>query len=191
MPRNIEFNSDAVLSAAMHEFRMRGYAGVSIKDLERATGLTSGSLYNSFGGKDQIFTRILEHYNEVVVRKRVKDHLETNSPLEGLRSLFMSLLEESNDETFGCLLTNTAIEFGASDSVAKSSVQEGFDILEHAFQEAVNRLEQTAFSVGLAISAEKLLTLYQGVLVLVRFGRTKDQLRQLINNEFNQLMETT
>ena len=43
MVRNRSFREEEVLSAAMEAFRRNGYGGVSIKDLERATGLTSGS----------------------------------------------------------------------------------------------------------------------------------------------------
>jgi len=198
MPRNIEFDNDEVMRAAMQEFRQNGYAGTSIKSLERATGLSSGSLYNSFGGKDAIFCKVLSHYNNIVVRRRVSEHLEAKPSTEGIRSLFLSLLEGSEEQSHGCLLTNSAVEFGAGDSIAQSGVQEGLEVLENGFQAAIDQL-LTARNVKPgsllaqqhASSAAKLLALYQGILVLVRFGHNKEQLRTLINNEINQLKGIT
>jgi len=179
----------------MSEFRKRGYAGTSIKSLERATGLSSGSLYNSYGGKDEFFVKSLDHYNNAVVRKRIEEHLENNEPVEGIRSLFMSLLDEPDGT--GCLLTNSAIEFGAGESIARSGVTAGLEMLEVAFQTAIDRMLEargagpdTPFAQLHASSAAKLLVFYQGILVLVRFGRPADQLRALINNEIKQLKGT-
>lgn len=197
MSRNIEFDNNTVMLSAMREFRQHGYAGTSIKSLERVTGLSSGSLYNSFGGKDAIFTSALNHYNNVVVRQRVREHLEANPPAKGIRSLFLSLLDYSEPQPHGCLLTNSAIEFGAQNSVAKPGIEEGFEILEKGFQASIDRLmvEQNILAGSQAArqhihSASKLLAFYQGILVLVRFGRPKKQMRAHIDIEINQLTVT-
>ncbi len=198
MPRNAEFDNNMVLLSAMREFRQHGYAGTTIKSLEHATGLSSGSLYNSFGGKDAIFSSVLNHYNNVVVRQRVKEHLESNPPEEGILSLFLSLLDYSDDQPHGCLLTNSAVEFGPINSGSQPGIKEGFEILEKGFQTAIDRLlrGQNILAGSQAArlhthSAAKLLAFYQGILVLVRFGRPKEQLCTLINDEINQLTGTT
>ena len=59
MPRTIEFDHDQALRSAMREFRKNGFAATSIKSLEHATGLSSGSLYNSYGDKNAIFAKAL------------------------------------------------------------------------------------------------------------------------------------
>jgi len=193
MPRDIEFDNDAVMSAVVQEFRQHGYAGTSIKFLERATGLSSGSLYNSFGGKEEIFAKALAHYNATVVQHRIKEHLESKPPDQAIRSLFLSLLDEPGESSHGCLLTNSAIEFGTSESVAKSGVQQGLDLLENAFQVALDRMSAAHRTTSGSQPAQShtytavtLLALYQGILVLVRFGRSKKQLRKLINSEIDQ-----
>ena len=185
MPRSAEFDTDSVLCAAMEKFRHNGFAGTSIKALEQATGLSSGSLYNSFGDKDAIFTRALAHYIDVVAVGRISQHLDDKPPLEGLLSYFLSLLEEPGGGSSGCLLTNSAVEFGSGDTVARPGVQAGLRLQEAALHDAVRRLLPTATDT--AERAQKLLALYQGVLVLVRFGHPKEALRAMILNELNQL----
>jgi TetR/AcrR family transcriptional regulator, transcriptional repressor for nem operon len=183
MPRSIEFEAEFALSAAMETFRRDGYAGTSIRSLERETGLSSGSLYNSFGDKAAIFRKALAHYNQVVVAERMEEYLEQGSPVQGLRSLFLSLLDEPSGGSSGCLLTNSAVEFGIGESLAKDDVQSGFQIQEGAFLAAIARLPEVLASS--ATQGLKLLALYQGILVLIRSGYSKVKLRDMINDEFD------
>ena len=185
MPRSIEFAVEPALDAVMEQFRHRGYSGTSIKALELATGLSSGSLYNSFGDKKAVFVKALTHYNRVVVVARISEHLAGQTPVEGLRSLFLSLLEEPDGGSNGCLLTNSAVEFGSSDTVPKTGVQDGFEMQEGSFLEAIERAFPTSDVTGQ--QSVKLLALYQGILVLIRSGYSKSKLRDMINHEFNDL----
>ena len=83
------------------------------------------------------------------------------------------------------------------DSIAKLGVQEGFAILEQGFQAVIDRLNtarddelETAPPISQDYSASKLLVFYQGILVLVRFGVSKEKLRKIINKEIEQLLGT-
>ena len=44
-----EFDVDDVLDRAIEVFRERGYEASSMADIERATGLNTSSIYNTFG----------------------------------------------------------------------------------------------------------------------------------------------
>ena len=54
MARTKAFDDDWVLEQAMRAFWAGGYAATSVQDLEHATGLGRGSLYNAFGDKEQL-----------------------------------------------------------------------------------------------------------------------------------------
>ncbi len=181
MARLLEYDEDEALTKAMHAFRKRGYAGVSIKTLEAETGLSSGSLYNSFGGKDGVFQRSLNHYNETVVKKRIAKHLDPAAPIEGLVSLFSSLLDEPGGTAFGCLLTNSAVEF-AGHGNASPEIKRGYDMFLNAFKAIL--LEIPSMQADAAhIKSLSLLTYYQGLLVLIRHGYDKTALRTTIKPE--------
>lgn len=62
MARPREFDEEDVLSAVTDAFWTSGYAGTSVDDILRATGLTKGSIYNSFGGKWSLFSRAFDDY---------------------------------------------------------------------------------------------------------------------------------
>ncbi|MEE9433309.1 MAG: TetR/AcrR family transcriptional regulator [Sphingorhabdus sp.] len=170
----------------MMEFRRHGFDGTSIKALERATGLSSGSLYNSFGDKNAIFIKTLARYNRVIVAQRIDEHLTRKQPAAGLRSFFLSLLDEPDDDIIGCLLTNSAIEFGGGDSMASAGVTAGFELQEKAFMATAVRLFPHSRSIK--EKALKLLALYQGVLVLFRSGHPKQKLAAMITHELDRML---
>lgn len=190
MARPRSFDEPTVLAGAMHAFRRVGFAAVSIRDLEQATGLSAGSIYNAYGGKSGLFEAAFSHYLEAVLLGRITRFADPASGLAGVRRLFLSLLEEPRGENFGCLITNSAIEFGADAEAGSRAVNAGFEILRKAL---LDRLTATHRSGGLgdgikpAIAAVKLVALYQGVLVLVRSGYDKRSLRAALNLEFDTL----
>ncbi|HZR75717.1 TetR/AcrR family transcriptional regulator [Bradyrhizobium sp.] len=190
MVRSRSYDEDDVLTRAMHAFRREGYARISIPQLEAATGLSSGSIYNSFGDKRGIFLAAFEHYLHSVLERRIAQFAKPENGLVGVRQLFLSLLREPDGETFGCLITNSAIEFGADNDAAESAIVKGFAILERLFADRLaaavssgqlpKRFDPKAGSV-------RLLALYQGVLVLVRGGYDLKAIRRAINQEFDHL----
>ena len=62
MARPREFEESDVLGAALRVFWAKGYDGASIDDLVDATGIGRASLYGAFGGKEQLFARVLDYY---------------------------------------------------------------------------------------------------------------------------------
>lgn len=181
MPRPLEFEVEPALTAVMEVFRHQGFDRTSVKALCEATGQSSGSLYNCFGDKAAMFRRALDHYIRLVVAGRIDQHLGRQPPREGLLSYFLSLLEEPGDGSAGCLLTNSAIEFAGAEGAITQAIRTGFGLQERAFQTALATIFPKATDIP--DRALQLLALYQGVLVLVRFGHPKASLRTMITRE--------
>jgi AcrR family transcriptional regulator len=189
MGRTRDYDEGSVLAGAMHAFRRHGYEGASIRHLEAATGLKAGSIYNSFGDKAGLFDAAFGHYNQVVLKRRIDRFAPPERGLSGLRKLFLTLLQEPDGGTSGCLITNSAIEFGAREG-RHPGVHQGFQMLETAFLRSL-----TAARAGGALAAStdpggvalRLLALYQGILVLVRAGQPLAALKRLVNQEFDLL----
>jgi TetR/AcrR family transcriptional regulator, transcriptional repressor for nem operon len=188
--RSRSYDEDDVLTRAMHAFRREGYARISIPQLEAATGLSSGSIYNSFGDKRGIFIAAFEHYLHAVLERRIAQFAKPENGLAGVRQLFLTLLREPDGETLGCLITNSAIEFGAHNDAAESAIAKGFAILERLFSDrlaAAVSSGQLPKRFDTKAGAVRLLALYQGVLVLVRAGYDLKAIRRAINQEFDHL----
>ena len=58
--QNKEANRAAILVAARQCFHERGYDGVTIRDVIRATHLASGTFYNYFPDKESLFLALIE-----------------------------------------------------------------------------------------------------------------------------------
>lgn len=189
MGRPRAFDEDAVLTGAMEVFRKKGYLAVSIKDLAEATGLKSGSIYHAYGDKDGLFRAAMAHYNRVVLDARIGEHASKEAGLDGLRRLFVSLMHEPNDGTFGCLITNTAIELGGGHRVP-ADVDAGLRTLHALFLDRLRSAQRRATPsrrMPPVRGAIRLLSLYQGILVLVRAGWDKGALEVMVNDEFDRL----
>ncbi|MGE0500530.1 MAG: TetR/AcrR family transcriptional regulator [Rhizobiaceae bacterium] len=185
MARPRSFDADDVLSAAMHCFRRLGYERVSIKDLERATGLSSGSLYNSFTNKEGVFRAALEHYVDVVIRARLLAFAGPEATLDDLEGLFLSIWEMPQADGFGCLVTNSAVEFGPdAPAFASARVTEGLNLSYGGIRSLLIR------EIG-AVEAEReapaLALLYHGVLVYSRARVLDETHRDAVRATFNRL----
>ncbi|WP_050789464.1 hypothetical protein [Roseibium aggregatum] len=84
-----------------------------------------------------------------------------------IAALFVSLLNEPGDDSVGCLLTNSAIEFAGGACPAEEDLERGFSPRRNAFEEFL--LPIPDFNAEKASSdALHLLVFYQGLLVMIR-----------------------
>ncbi len=93
-------------------FNQKGYAGTSIQDILKATGLTKGGLYGNFESKDEIAIAAFEHAVKVVtdtigLRTRVIDNT-----VDKLKTVVYFYREHLFNPPIkgGCPLLNSSIE---------------------------------------------------------------------------------
>ncbi|MFK7965230.1 MAG: TetR/AcrR family transcriptional regulator [Burkholderiaceae bacterium] len=165
----------------MHVFWAQGYEATSMQDLERATRLKPGSLYNAFGSKRKLFSQVLEFYREQVVAERVNVILNRGKPLNGIARFFNSTFEQvPPDQLLGCLLTNTATEEVAENELIQATVAGGIEQIQVALErrlreaKAAGSISQTSSPAKLALH---LTACYQGLCVMGRLNRDKAQLK--------------
>ena len=168
----------------MHAFRAHGFGGLSIQALQKATGLTSGSLYNAYGDKAGVFRAALSHYSGMIVDARLAAYASESATLDDLQEFFLSLLRPPQTDSFGCLVINTAIEFGAAPSIASDLIKASLDRVEAAIGAVLAR-ELPAEMVE--TSKTLLMMIYQGMLTSSRAGRLGDDVEPMIRNELDNL----
>ena len=184
MSRNREYDETAVLAGAMHAFRRKGYVGVSIRDLEAATGLTSGSIYNAFGDKEGLFRAALHFYVVGFVRERLERLAGPASCLEDLEELYLSIFRPPLDDGFGCLVTNSMVEFGSADAPASPAIDEVARMLRGSIGDVLAR----EIGQGAAVSmTQRLILLYHGLLVMSRARRLDGTVEEAISTQFAEL----
>jgi TetR/AcrR family transcriptional repressor of nem operon len=184
MGRVRTFDRNAVLFAAANAFRQRGYRDVSIAELEKVTGLVSGSIYNAFGDKAGLFRAALNHYVHGLVRRRLDTFAGQAATLDDLERLILTTLEPPLSDGFGCLVTNSIVEFGREESVASADIAETLAMTQDAIGAVLQRELGDA-----ATPAETLhlMTLYHGVLTLSRSRVPMEAMAGMVRAEFARL----
>jgi AcrR family transcriptional regulator len=186
MARSRSFDEQEILTRAMHAFRRHGYARVSIRDIEQATGLTSGSLYNAFGDKDGLYRAAVAHYVDGFVVARLRAHAGPEATLDELEQFFLTLFRPPMTDGFGCLVSNAAMEFGAMGSVVDADVGRALDLVDSSIHSVLAR-EIGPDAAGPA--AARLALIYQGILLMTRAGRAGAEHERTIRAEFDRLRD--
>lgn len=184
MGRTRTFDRDAVLFAAANAFRQRGFRDVSIAELEKATGLVSGSIYNAFGDKAGLFRAALHQYVRGFVKQRLDAFAGESATLEDLEGLILSTLEPPLSDGFGCLVTNSIVEFGREEGLASADIADTLAMTETAIGEVLARELGPAVPEAAALH---LMTLYHGVLTLSRSRVPTAAMAAMVRAEFARL----
>ena len=173
MARPREFDETAALEAAMECFWRRGYEATSLRDLTASMGLTAPSLYNAFGGKQELFSRALERYLDRTTRDRLRRLEQSLAPKAALHRFFVEIIEHSisDRQRKGCFLINSALEIAPHDAECRAVITEQFDDIEAFFRRCILKAqadETVSFDVDAGDTARLLLGVLLGVRVLAR-----------------------
>lgn len=166
MPRPKSFDVDEVIDRAVELFWVNGYAATSMEDLVTHLGINRGSLYATFGSKQELYEQAFERYAD-----GGRDWLagmvnDRTMPLgQAVRAVLTSAAETTDHR--GCLLVNTAMERNAADerclrlsSLALDSLR---TVLSTAFEA---RQDELASGVSAGEAADLVLVAMQGLRVL-------------------------
>ena len=172
MPRPREFDEPIVLEAAMRCFWHRGYEQTSMRDLAEEMGITSASIYNTFGDKRSLYRRALDYYLENSVRDRVA-RLTPLPPVPALRAFFDEIVERSvtDKQRRGCMLVNSALEMAPYDPEFQKLVADEMIFIESFFLRCIAEGQQDGTIISKRPAGELakvLLSVLLGIRVLAR-----------------------
>jgi len=109
---------DKILEKASSLFRERGFAGVSVAEIMKASGLTHGPFYNHFSSKEALMIESVRHAS-----KKALAGLDSADPTgKVLASFVQSYLSIAHRDAAGegCLLAALAGEIGHEPAVKQS-----------------------------------------------------------------------
>lgn len=101
-------NREAILEAAREVFAKLGYGATTVRDIIRATDLASGTFYNYFKSKDEVFQAIQDE-NALRVRPRLRaERIRARSVEEFITGTFRTFFDYvANDRrTFAVIRRN-------------------------------------------------------------------------------------
>ncbi|MDX1694141.1 MAG: TetR/AcrR family transcriptional regulator [Ketobacteraceae bacterium] len=193
MARPKSFNEADVLTRMMEVFWRQGYEATSMRHLEKASGLTAGSIYHEFGSKKALFERTLSFYISTVIGWRIDKYLhQASDPLEGIRDFLVTTFKEVPERYRwqSCLLINTAAELGQNDPAIGKIIARGMQRIETAFTECLIQARangQLKPGVDPALAAKQLGLLLPGILIAARNHASNSSLEAAVDFQMTQL----
>lgn len=175
-----QFDVAVALTAAMNTFWDHGYEGTSLAMLTQATGLGRGSLYSTFGPKEDLFRRCLKRYGDLYAADYERA-LQDPDPVEAIRGFYASMLRRMLDPEVpdGCLVAQAASMATSLDEAARIDVESAVDKQRSSVRARFERAGMPA-SRSQAL-AEYVVAVRQSLAVLQRSGRTEDQIRTVVD----------
>jgi len=138
-PSKKEITNKHIIEKAAALFNRKGYAGTSISDIMKATGMEKGGIYGHFGSKKEIALAAFEYNASRAFNSFDVSSLHNKSAIEKLHVLF-AYYEKLYDESrfsAGCPLLNTATEADDTDPELLSKVRKYVDKLKKVICEIV------------------------------------------------------
>lgn len=185
MPRVKLFDEKEVLTKAMNLFWRKGYSATSVQDLVNHLGINRGSLYDTFGNKEQLFNQSLALYRNSTIEGITQIFESHTKVKDGFAELFyVSIGEVIKDKEFkGCFFVNTTTELIPNDEKVHKvfkSVKRDFENLFYKFLQKGKESGELKTDHNLKSLASLIFMLYNGMKVVSKINPKKDELQNSI-----------
>ena len=134
-----ELTKQRIIEQAAVLFNQHGYAGSSINDIMKLTGLQKGGIYNHFKSKEEIALAAFDYTIQQLKQTVLSDVLTKTNSIDRLHALVDGFKGFTQGQTIiigGCPILNTAVE---SDDTHPA--------LRHRAQQAVNEIRALIESI--------------------------------------------
>ncbi|MBL0745679.1 TetR/AcrR family transcriptional regulator [Chryseolinea lacunae] len=183
--RPTTFNQDQILEKAQRAFWEKGFAATSLDDLLNATGMGSGSFYNTFkGGKKELFSKALQQRRQVF--QEFKTQLKTSpSPIDDIKDFFRSIATADRDTHLrGCIISNTVVEMTFLDDALEKEAVTILKEVEAMFTWAIKQAQENGTvknKTAPELLGRYLITVWNGLNISRRMYPNTKALSDLIN----------
>lgn len=188
MPRTLNSSYDQIIEKAQRIFWLKGFNGISVKDLSNELDISQTVLYNKYS-KDMLFLDSLDYYTTNYSDPFLKQLRETTEGLESLRLFFYKIIDALLTKTFprSCLMVNTVVEIRNENKDVVKRYDDYFGALRNSYIVVLNK----AYDAGQFKRKEK-INEYAEFLLGIIFSlsilykvRSKDELFTYINEQLS------
>ena len=186
MPRVKLFNENEVLLKAMNLFWKQGYSATSVQDLVSHLGINRGSLYDTFGDKEQLFKKSFALYRKSNFDDLTLFFQRESNVKKGFSELFRTAIEEAlNDkDKKGCFVVNTTTELIPNDESLLKVLDDNKKNFQNLFYEYLRKgHEDGQFKTNqdLKSLSALLFTIYIGIRVVSKVNPNRKELSASID----------
>jgi AcrR family transcriptional regulator len=182
-----EFDVDQALDKAIGTFSENGYSATSLGKLTAAMEIAEGSLYKAFGDKRGVFLAAFERYVMLRSELLTRALASTRTGRDKVRALLTLYAESSHGKTGrrGCLVVGSAVDLASSDPDMTKRVTAVLASQERRLVMFIREGQEDGSvspSVDAAVTARLLLCVAQGMRVLGKTGRSREEMASLVDS---------
>ena len=186
MPKVKLFDQQEILEKAMELFWKKGYHATSMQELVNHLGISRSSIYDTFGGKKQLFELTFQRYRATNLKGTTNFLQNQKNVKTGFRLLFeMGIKESINDaDNKGCFVINTTSELLPDDEAMQKVLKKNKTAFENVFYKFLLRGEQSGEipkGKDLKAIASLLFTLYNGIKLIAKVQPNRKKLLAIVD----------
>ncbi|MFS4493036.1 TetR/AcrR family transcriptional regulator [Maribacter sp. 2308TA10-17] len=185
MPRTKQFNEEEVLNKAMELFWEKGFHATSMQDLVNHLGINRASIYDTYGGKNELFDKAFQNYRDISLAS-LKDIFDSESYVKrGFRKLFQMVIDDVKTKSCqkGCFVVNTITELVPGDEVLREKLRQNSENTEHLFASYIQngiddgniKASKNPQSIAFA-----LFTFFSGLRVMTKVEKNPKKLSEMV-----------
>ncbi len=181
MARTKRFEECEILEKAISLFWTKGYHATSIDDLTKYLGISRSSLYDTFGGKKELFMISLQNYIQKSHQQVFSIVKDTISGIEKIQVLVKNVIESFADgkERKGCFMVNVASELANQDDEIYEFTQKNLEAVKEIFKKIITQ-GQIDGTISTKNNADNLayflFNMYNGLQVSGKMGASQETL---------------
>jgi TetR/AcrR family transcriptional regulator, transcriptional repressor for nem operon len=169
-------------------FNKKGFIGTTLSDMEAATGLTKGSIYNNFANKDDVALAVFD-YNLKKVNNLVQTEMDKHhSAKEKLLSYVKIYGKNVSDSPFtsgGCPILNTAVESDDTHPALRKKASNAITNWMNKVADLIEKgIKQKEFrsSINSKETAALIVASIEGAIMISRVTGRPDYLKSIMNS---------
>lgn len=178
---------EKILKQAAELFNQQGYAGSSISDIMRATGLQKGGIYNHFQSKQELALEAFDFASRHISRRfliAMKGKRNAAERLQAILSVFHSYVDRP-PLVGGCPILNTAIESDDTNPGLCDRAQKAMDSWRNMICRVINKGISSG-EIRSTVEADKVATVMistlEGAVMMSKLYRNPIHLERAIEH---------
>lgn len=185
MPRTKQFDEAEILEKAKNLFWKQGFHATSIQNLVDHLGINRASIYDTFGGKNQLYEAALSAYRKEGAAYLEKQLIQFDSVKDSLQKLFFDAVQEDMEgECKGCFVVNCTTEYLPKHAHILKELLENKANFERIITTALQRgIENNEFDKNLNINevATFLFTFFSGLRITSKIEKNPQKMKKIID----------
>ena len=182
-----EFDLDDALDKAIGTFSENGYHATSLGKLTASMAIAEGSLYKAFRDKRGVFLAAFERYVMLRSERLAQELANARTGRDRVKAVLAVYAEHSYGKNGrrGCFGVGSAVDLASSDPEMTKRVAAVLGNQERRLVEFIREGQEdgsVSSTVDAAVTARLLLCVVQGMRVLGKTGRSREEMATLVDS---------